>query len=59
MEPIELVEVKLSFLATRGEDEPPDREGMVTSGGAGEGGTVAAGDKPLGVDKEIDTTPSP
>lgn len=56
MEPIELVEVRLSFLATRGEDEPPDLEGMVTSGGAGEG---EVGGKPLGVDKEIDTTPSP
>ena len=34
MEPTELVEVKLSFLATRGEEEPPALDGMVTSGGA-------------------------
>lgn len=33
-EPSELVEVRLSFLATRGEEEPPALEGMVTSGGA-------------------------
>lgn len=60
MEPIELVEVKLSFLATRGEEEPPALDGMVTSGGAVVGemeGVVE--DMFLGEEREIDTTPSP
>lgn len=33
-EPSELVEARLSFLATRGEEEPPALDGIVTSGGA-------------------------
>lgn len=34
MELSELVEARLSFLATRGEEEPPALDGIVTSGGA-------------------------
>lgn len=60
MEPTELVEVRLSFLATRGEEEPPVLEGMVTSGGAvvEEIGAVVEG-KILGEEREIDTILSP
>lgn len=59
MELTELVEVRLSFLATRGEEEPPDLDGMVTSGGAvmeGSGGLVEV--KVLGLERQIDRTPS-
>lgn len=58
VDPIELVEVRLSFLATRGELEPPARDGIVTSGGA----VVGELDVLLGVfgeDREMETTPSP
>lgn len=58
MELTEVVEVRLSFLATRG--EPPDLDGMVTSGGAAEEemeGLVEF--KFLGVERQIDRTPSP
>lgn len=58
MEPTEVVEVRLSFLATRG--EPPGLDGMVTSGGAAEeemGGLVAF--KFLGVERQMDRTLSP
>lgn len=60
MEPTELVEVRLTFLATRGEEEPPVLDGRVTSGGA----VVAeieevVGGKILGEEREIDTTLSP
>lgn len=60
MEPTELVEVRLSFLATRGEEEPPALDGIVTSGGAvvEETGGVVEG-KFLGVDREMDRIPSP
>lgn len=60
MEPTELVEVRLSFLATRGEEEPPALDGMVTSGGVVVDGMeeVLEG-KFFGVEREIDTTPSP
>lgn len=60
MEPTELVEVRLSFLATRGEEEPPALDGMVTSGGAFVEeieGVVEA--EFLGEESEIDTTLSP
>lgn len=57
MEPTELVEVRLSFLATRGEEEPPAFDGMVTSGGAIVEEMVEG--KFLGEEREIDTTPSP
>lgn len=56
MEPTELVEVRLSFLATRGEEEPPALDGIVTSGGAV---VEELEGKFLGVEREIDTTPSP
>lgn len=58
--PSELVAVKLSFLATRGEEEPPDLDGIVTSGGAvvGEVEWLVEG-KLLGEEREIHTTPSP
>lgn len=60
MEPRELVEVRLSFLATRGEEGPPALDGMVTSGGAVvEVMEGVVGGKFLGVDREIDRTPSP
>lgn len=60
MEPIELVEVKLSFLATRGEEEPPALDGIVTSGGAAvEEMEWVVEDMFLGEEREIDTTPSP
>lgn len=60
MEPTELVEVKLSFLATRGEEEPPALDGMVTSGGAVVEEMEGVGeDMFLGEEREIDTTPSP
>lgn len=60
MEPTELVEVRLSFLATRGEEEPPVLDGMVTSGGVAveEVEGVAEG-KILGEERDIDTTLSP
>lgn len=56
----ELLEVRLSFLATRGDEEPPVRDGIVTSGGAVVGGTelVVEGEL-LGQEREMDTTPSP
>lgn len=59
-EPNELVEVRLSFLATRGEEEPPALDGIVTSGGAvvAEMVWVVEGEL-LGEEREIDTTPSP
>lgn len=57
MELTELVEVRLSFLAIRG--DPPAREEMVTSGG------VEVGDierlleeKFFGLERQMDTTPS-
>lgn len=53
MELTELVEVRLSFLATRGEEEPPALDGIVTSGGAVVEGMF------LGAEREMDTTPSP
>lgn len=56
MEPTELVEVRLSFLATRGEEEPPALDGIVTSGGAL---VDEAEGKFLGAEREMDTTPSP
>lgn len=59
MEPTELLDVRLSFLATRGEDELPVREGMVTSGGAvveEMGGEVEV--KVFGEEREIETIPS-
>lgn len=59
-EPTELVEVRLSFLATRGEEEPPVLDGMVTSGGVGVEETVAVVEgRFLGEEREIDTTLSP
>lgn len=55
MEPTELVEVKLSFLATRGEEEPSALAGIVTSGGViVEEMEVTL----LGEEREIETTPS-
>ena len=58
-EPTELVEVRLSFLATRGEEEPPDLDGIVTSGGAvGESMECVLEQEFLGEESEIDTTPS-
>ncbi|TNN84670.1 hypothetical protein EYF80_005085 [Liparis tanakae] len=60
MDPTELVEVRLSFLATRGEEEPPVRDGMVTSGGAVVEGIVAIVEgKFFGEEREMDTTLSP
>lgn len=57
MEPTELEEVKLSFLATRGEKEPPTPDGKVTSGG------VVVEEMERVVEskfvEERDTTPSP
>lgn len=60
MEPTEVVEVRLSFLAIRGEEEPPDLDGMVTSGGAvvEEMEGLVEG-KFLGVERQIDRTLSP
>lgn len=58
VDPIELVEVKLSFLATRGEFEPPALDGMVTSGGAFVGEFNVLLDV-FGAEREMDTTPSP
>lgn len=58
LEPTEVVEVRLSFLATRGEEDPPGLDGTVTSGGA----VVAEREGPaefLGVERQIDRTPSP
>lgn len=60
MELTEVVEVKLSFLATRGEEDPPDLDGMVTSGGVlvvGMGGLVEV--KVLGEERQMERTPSP
>lgn len=61
MEPIELVEVRLSFLATRGEEEPPGLDGIVTSGGVDveEMEWEVEQEEVLGEEREIDTTPSP
>lgn len=61
MEPIELVEVRLSFLATRGEEEPPALDGIVTSGGVDveEMEWEVEQEEVLGEEREIDTTPSP
>lgn len=65
MEPIELVEVRLSFLATRGEEEPPGLDGIVTSGGVDVDVDVeemeweVEQEEVLGEEREIDTTPSP
>lgn len=60
MEPTELVEVRLSFLATRGEEELPVRDRMVTSGGVVVEGIVAIVEgKFFGEEREIDTTLSP
>lgn len=59
MEPTELVEVRLSFFATRGEEEPPALDGIVTSGGVvveEMEGVMEV--KFLGEEREIDTTPS-
>lgn len=60
LEPTEVVEVRLSFLATRGEEDPPDLDGMVTSGGVivEEMEGLVEG-KTLGVERQIDRTPSP
>lgn len=63
LEPTEVVEVRLSFLATRGEEDPPDLDGMVTSGGVivdemEEMEGLVEG-KILGVERQIDRTPSP
>lgn len=60
MEPKELVEVRLSFLATRGEEEPPVLDGMVTSGGVvGETTVGVVAGRFLGEEREIETTLSP
>lgn len=57
MDPTELVEVRLSFFATRGEEEPPALDGIVTSGGMVveemEGMLEV---KFLGEEREMDTT---
>lgn len=59
MEPTELVEVRLSFFATRGDEEPPALDGIVTSGGAAVEEMEGVGEvKFLGEESEIDTTPS-
>lgn len=60
IEPSELVEVKLSFLATRGEEEPPVLDGIVTSGGAVVDETEYVEEEEfLGEEREIETTLSP
>lgn len=60
MEPTEPEEVRLSFLATRGEEEPPALDGMVTSGGAAvEEAEEVVEAKLLVAVREMDTTPSP
>lgn len=60
MELTEVVEVKLSFLATRGEEDPPDLDGMVTSGGVFVVETVGLVEvKVLGEERQMDRTPSP
>lgn len=60
MELTEVVEVKLSFLATRGEEDPPDLDGMVTSGGVLVVGMVGlVGVKVLGEERQMERTPSP
>lgn len=59
-DPIELVEVRLSFLATRGEEEPPALDGIVTSGGVDvEEMEWEVEEEVLGEEREIETTPSP
>lgn len=58
-EPTELVEVRLSFLAMRGEEEPPALDGIVTSGGVVVGDMEGVEDTFLGEEREMDTTPSP
>lgn len=60
MELTEVVEVRLSFLATRGDEEPPDLDEMVTSGG----GDVGDTERPVegqffGLERQMETTPSP
>jgi len=60
MVPTELVEVRLSFLATRGEEEPPALDGRVTSGGVVVEEMEGVGEgKFLVEERDIDTTPSP
>lgn len=60
MELTEVVEVKLSFLATRGEEDPPDLDGMVTSGGVFVEEMVGLVEvKVLGEERQMDRTPSP
>lgn len=60
MEWTEVLEVRLSFLATRGEEELPDLDEMVTSGGDNVGDTERpVEDKFFGLERQIDTTPSP
>lgn len=60
MEWTEILEVRLSFLATRGDEEPPDLDEMVTSGGDDVGDTGRpVGDKVFGLERQMDTTPSP
>lgn len=54
------MEVRLSFLATRGEEEPPALDGIVTSGGVVVDEMEQVEDEEfLGEEREIDTTPSP
>lgn len=60
MELTEVVEVRLSFLATRGDEDPPDLEEMVTSGGADVGDIERLLDgKFFGLERQMDTMPSP
>lgn len=60
MEWTEALEVRLSFLATRGDEEPPDLDEMVTSGGDDVGDTARpVEDEFFGLERQMDTTPSP
>ena len=58
IEPTELEDVRLSFLATRGEDEPPTLDWKVRSGGVVVEEIVVEG-KFLTDERAIDKTPSP
>lgn len=54
------MEVRLSFLATRGDEEPPDLDEMVTSGGGDVGDTERPVEgKFFGLERQMETTPSP